>query len=302
MFGYIRVDKANLLVKEYEAYKGVYCSLCRQLERDYSLFARFILSYDCTFYSLLILSLAEQPPSYCQGRCRFDPFKKCQYAQSETKALSMAAALSVSSAYFKLVDDIHDSPWYKRLLCRLLKPMMSRWRKKAKKNHPDIDEAVSRMMSEQLAAESDPAVTIDMAAEPTANMLSRVCGLIPDEVKLSSGDTEKVRRILRAFGYFLGKWVYLIDAADDYEKDLRRGGFNPYKGLIPEDGGAGAVILPSLNHALSEALLSYGLLDKGCFDPIILNVLKSSCVIIQNKIVSEYDSERQNGEDNEESI
>ena len=49
MFGYIRVDRAELLGKEYDAYKGIYCALCRQLGRDYSIFARFILSYDCTF-------------------------------------------------------------------------------------------------------------------------------------------------------------------------------------------------------------------------------------------------------------
>ena len=109
MFGYIKADRANLLGKEYEAYRGVYCSLCRQLGRDYSLPARFILSYDCTFYAVMILTLSEEPPSYCQGRCRFNPLKKCSYAQTNTKAMSMAAALSVSSAYFKLRDNIMAS-------------------------------------------------------------------------------------------------------------------------------------------------------------------------------------------------
>ena len=63
LFGYIKVDSANLLGKEYEAYKGIYCTLCKQLGKDYSVLARFILSYDCTFYAMLALDLAEEPTS-----------------------------------------------------------------------------------------------------------------------------------------------------------------------------------------------------------------------------------------------
>ena len=222
MFGYIKVDRANLLGKEYEAYKGIYCSLCRQLGRDYSIFARFILSYDCTFYAMLIMSLSEETPCYRKGRCRFNPAKKCLYADTGTQALSLAAALSVSSAYYKLIDNIHDSPWYKRMLYRLLQPIFSRWRRKAGKRYPAIDAAVGQMLARQIAAESSPDVSIDAAAQPTADMLAAVCALIPDTVPLSSPDNERTKRILSAFGYFLGRWIYLIDAADDYEKDIKR--------------------------------------------------------------------------------
>ena len=302
MFGYIRVDKANLLVKEYEAYRGVYCSLCRQLGRDYSVFARFILSYDCTFYAVLMMSLAEQPPCFKAGRCRFNPLKKCNYAKNSDKTLSMAAALSVSSAYYKLLDNIHDSPWYKRIPYRLLQPIFSRWHRKSIKRYPAIDEAVGRMLKAQLEAESDPDVSIDKAADPTASMLKAVCAMIPDEITLRSGDKEKVRRILGAMGYFLGRWIYLIDAADDYDKDIKSGGFNPLRSCLSDGGDVSAAVMPMLNHALSETLLSYGLLDKGCFDPIILNVLKLSCVSIQKQVLSKYTSTSKNGEDNEESL
>ena len=284
MFGYIKVDRANLLGKEYDAYKGVYCSLCKQLGKDYSIFARFILSYDCTFYAMLILSLADDMPGYCRGRCRFNPAKKCAYADTDTAAFSLAAALSVSSAYYKLRDNLADSPWYKRILYRLVQPIFSRWHRKSRRRYPAIDSAVEKMLKDQLAAEADPNVVIDAAADPTATMLSTVCGLIPDEVRMKSPDTAKLKRILSAFGYFLGRWIYLIDAADDYEKDLKHDSFNPLKTLVSEPGELKAVVIPMLNHALSEALLSYGLLDPGYYDSIILNVLKSSCVNIQNTI------------------
>ena len=288
LFGYIRVDRANLLGKEYEAYKGVYCALCKQLGRDYSLFARFILSYDCTFYAMLILSLAEESPCYTQGRCRFNPMKKCAYANTDTPAYEMAAALSVSSAYYKLRDNLIDSPWYKRFLYRLAQPIFSRWHKKSRSKYPAIDRAVEEMLYAQLDAEASPDVSLDAAAEPTAKMLSSVCGLIPDAVTLKSGDPAKVKRILSAFGYYVGRWIYLIDAADDFEKDIKHHGFNPLRPLMQDPAELKAVMIPVLNHSLSEALLSYGLLEPGRYDSIILNVLKSSCVNIQNTITDRY--------------
>ena len=60
MFGYLQIQKSELLVREYEAYKAVYCGLCRQMGKDYSVFTRFTLSYDCTFYAML-LKTADAP-------------------------------------------------------------------------------------------------------------------------------------------------------------------------------------------------------------------------------------------------
>ena len=304
MFGYIKADRAELRGKEYDAYKGVYCALCKQLGREYSIFARFILSYDCTFYAVLIMSLAEETPAFDRARCRFNPLKSCIYAQTGTKALSMAAALSVSSAYFKLKDNLADKPWYKRLPYRLLQPIFSRWRRKSAKKYPDIDSAVDKMLSDQISAEKDPDVCIDMAAEPTAKMLSTVCALIPDEVTLKDKDSRKNSRILSAFGYHLGRWIYLIDAADDYEKDIKHHCFNPFIKQLKDVSDIGAAIRPTLNHALSETLLSYGLLDKGRFDPIIMNVLTVASVKTQNSILEKYIPNNITGrtDKNEESI
>ena len=49
MFGYVTIYKDELLVREFNEYKSVYCGLCRTLGTEYSKLSRFILSYDCTF-------------------------------------------------------------------------------------------------------------------------------------------------------------------------------------------------------------------------------------------------------------
>ena len=290
MFGYVKVDRANLLGKEYDTYKSIYCALCKELGKEYSVFARFILSYDCTFYAMLILSLADENPCFYAARCRFNPLKKCVYAKAESKALPMAAALSVASAYYKLMDNLADSPWYKRIFYRMLQPFFASWRRKCLKKYPQIVDIVKNMLEAQLKAEADPDCVLDMAADPTAKMLSQMCGLIPDEVKLrTKEEPEKVKRILSAFGYYFGRWIYLIDAADDYEDDVKHGSFNAFT-LVRYEGDPVDYLIPTLNHCLSEALLSYRLLDKGIFDSIIMNVLTVSCVGIQNEIVKKYQS------------
>ena len=287
LFGYIKVDQANLLGKEFEAYNGIYCTLCRQLGKDYSIFARLILSYDCTFYAMMALDLNEQPPCYQEGRCRFNPFKKCHYADTQSLAFSLAAALSVISAYNKLRDNLLDSPWYKRILYRLVQPFFSSWHKKAAKKYPEIDESVSKMMDRQIEAEKDQNCILDQAADPTAIMLSEMCGLLTEYIPLrKSLQKDNTKRILQAMGYAIGRWIYLIDACDDYEKDQKHHNFNPF--LLDDKEDLAAYMEANLNHALSDALLSYGLLDKGRYDSIIQNVLCVSCVNIQKKIISKY--------------
>ena len=37
---------------------------------------------------------------------------------------------------------------------------------------------------------------------------------------------------LRKFGFFLGKFIYIMDAYDDLEKDLKNGSYNPLNRFI----------------------------------------------------------------------
>ena len=303
MFGYIRIDKNSLNDEEYERYRAIYCSLCKQLGKEYSPFARWILSYDCTFYALLILSLTKECPRFKDGRCRFNPVKRCSYCSSDVKALSQAAALSVSCVYFKLTDNIRDAGFFKRLGCRLIKPVVSRWRNKAKKKYFDIDQAVEAMIMKQQKVEDSPFCTVDEAADPTAVMLSTICQSIPDDFDLNiSFDTEKQKRIFSVIGYYLGRWIYLMDAADDFLEDRNSGGFNPFLLAGYDENNLPEHVLPILNHSLSEVLLSYSLLDKGRYDVIISDILYSACVKIQKFTLSKYEQNSDKRSKDEKSL
>lgn len=270
MFGFVTVDRSEMLGKDFDAYKAVYCSLCKQLGKEYTFLSRFILSYDCTFYAVIALALTDTCPGFCVGKCKFNPIKKCNYIKNGEEALSKASALSIVSVYYKLKDNIADGGFFEKISCYLLMPFFSSWRKKAMKKYPEIEKAVATMSSSQFEVEKDEHCSIDKAADPTAKMLSAVLSLLVTD---EDDDVDNKRRVLSTFGYFLGKWIYLIDAANDYEDDLKHSNFNPYIIAYADDKDHKADISHSLDYCLSECLLSYNLLEIKHFDRIIENVL-----------------------------
>ena len=155
MFGYLQIEKEELLVKEFETYKAVYCGLCKQMGKDYSFLTRLTLSYDCTFYAMLLMSLHSSCGGFKKGRCTCNPLKRCNFAYSKNDDYQKAAAFSIITVYYKLIDDINDSGFFKSLFSRMIKPFCSHQRKKAKKRYPWIDEYVAEMMERQAVIEQD---------------------------------------------------------------------------------------------------------------------------------------------------
>ena len=74
-------------------------------------------------------------------------------------------------------------------------------------------------MEKQAQAEKSNA-GIDEAADASARMLAEMVS-----TDIESSDNAALERV----GYFLGRWVYLIDAVDDCADDIRTGSFNPLK-------------------------------------------------------------------------
>ena len=150
MFGYVRPFKGEMLVKEYDAYKGVYCQLCRALGRYYGPLMRMTLSYDCTFYALLALNQRDAQMRAERRRCTCNPLKKCTYvcpkngdAYAES-CFHKAAALSVIMTAYKFRDNIEDESAVKSLGARFLyalsrralkkrRPIFRLWRKPRRK-------------------------------------------------------------------------------------------------------------------------------------------------------------------------
>ena len=133
MFGYVITDKPEMKVKEYEAYRGLYCSLCKAMGKHFGVFSRLTLSYDITFLVLARLSFMGTLPCFEGGRCAFNPSKKCNYCTNAEEELKYASAVAMMMFYHKVRDNISDSSVLKKLVMYLLLPWALLKYKKAKK-------------------------------------------------------------------------------------------------------------------------------------------------------------------------
>ena len=181
------------------------------------------LSYDCTFFALWLMALHKKCLGFREGRCVVNPLKKCGACIGGGDELRLASALSVIMVYQKVRDNIADDRFLKRMKSYMVLPFVSQMRRKAAKDYPELDKIVALAMMEQAAAEQNPGQSIDFYAEPTAKMMEQVFAFGAAAPELSPED-----RLVRQAGDFLGRWVYIIDAADDLEKDLYEGAFNPF--------------------------------------------------------------------------
>ena len=275
MFGYVRPHRGELLVREYQQYKAVYCQLCRQLGKDYGVLARLTLSYDCTFYAMLALGTQGDRVSRRRGRCVVNPLKACDFLEGEGESYHKAAALSVLLTRQKLKDDLEDEGFWKKLGCRLLLLLgADRQGKKAARRYPALAKLAEDTTAAQRQAEESQA-GLDQCAEPTARLLS---GVFRELGGCDPGQSLALER----FGYFLGRWVYLMDAADDLERDCRDGAFNPFLLSLRLDAQsppealakARAYANEALNMTLSQALSAFQLLDLPRFGSILNNILR----------------------------
>lgn len=218
MFGYVKINKPEMKVREYEAYRGLYCSLCRSLGKHFGALSRLTLSYDITFLLLMRLSFTLNVPEFKSGRCPFNPSKRCNYCKNGEEELKYAAAVSMMMFYFKVKDNIADGSFFRKILMYLLLPYASLKYKKAEKMYPEVALFIAGSMKRQSETEKSGTAIIDKAAHESADALGKI---------LSYNLPDKDGNVYR-FGYGVGKFVYLCDAAEDIGKDIKQKSYNPF--------------------------------------------------------------------------
>lgn len=260
MLGYVKAYKPELKIKHYEEYRGVYCSVCRTMRKRYGLISALTLSYDFTFFAIMRLCTSESPICFEQKRCPFNPAKKCNFCQGKNEQLNYTVDMAMITVYYKILDNIADSGFFKKLLMYLILPIFSLYHKKAKKYCPEGDNIIGKQMKRQAEIEKNKTADIDIAADPTAEAMS---------VLLSLGFDGDTQRVLKRIGYLIGRWVYIADAFDDMEKDRKSGGYNPLllSGKTADDAEK------ALNMTAAEITAAYELLDVKSFNGIINNIV-----------------------------
>lgn len=265
MFGYVR-PPSSLPKDELERFRRAYCGLCHTLGHRCGPAAQFILNYDFT-YLAVFLSDGETEPLKC-GRCIASPFHRREYLD-RSGAFDLAADESVILAYWQLRDGVTDHDWLHGLKYRGLSSILEPAYRRAAEARPEFD-ANTRQQLEQLAElEQERCPSLDRAANAFATLLQGAAREVKDPTK---------QRVLEQLLYHLGRWVYLVDAADDLKEDAAQNRYNPVAlryglqdGLwTPESRKEFAT---TLDHSIHMMITAFELWDFGVWTPVLQETL-----------------------------
>ena len=254
MFGYIRPVPAELRMREYECYRACYCGLCRSMGRCTGICSRMTLSYDFVFLAAVRMWLAGEKPKTRRFRCTVHPLKR-RLAVVDSAQLDYCADASVLLSYHKCRDDLHDERGFRWLRARLAMAVLRGGYKRARIRHPALDLAILQSLARLSDYEKKPDTH---SADEPAGMFGDLMAAV-----FSEGFDGSRARIAADFGRGIGKWIYLIDAADDFADDIKKRRYNPYRGLFGNtltDENRQAIRL-SLTEILQDAELAFNLFD-----------------------------------------
>ena len=254
MFGYVKAFKPYMRMYEYEAYRGVYCGVCKELSKQYGFVTRLPLSYDIAFLGLMELSLRDKRIKTCRKCCPLHPINKTVCLTSN-EGLELTCAASVILTYHKLRDDMSDKGALKKIAAMALLPFFRRANRKASKLYPELSKRVSKAMKEQTEIEKLRTDSIDRAAHPTGEMMSAVFSELSDR--------PAVKTELERFGYLLGRFVYICDAIDDLEDDLKAGGYNTLTERFCKNGYDNEVGKQIVSYCTDSIMLTLGSLAES---------------------------------------
>ena len=211
MFGYVNPDGPYLFVKDEKLYNALYCGMCKSIGKGCGGCAKSALTYDIAFMSALLHNIAGVDVKLEKKHCFLHIFRRRLMAKPDDISVTLGCVNTVL-AYYKLLDDREDGD-KKGAFAFIYR----RGYKKAVKLHPKIAEIVKRGTDAQRAVEAKKSAVIDEACEPSAVMMRELSSYVLGDC--ATEDTD-------ALTYDIGKWVYLADALDDYDKDVKRGRYN----------------------------------------------------------------------------
>ena len=215
MFGYVKAHKPELKIREHDAYCGTYCGLCRAMKKTTGALSCLTLNYDFVFLCLVRSVLEKENMKTEYKRCIVHPLKK-RPMLSLSPTLTYCAKASAALTYHKAKDDMSDSSRGKAMALRMVFPFFKYIKDRASLNA--LDDVISDRLDRLTKLENEGCASLDAPASIFGELLGEV---------FSSGLDGSDRTLAYEIGYHTGKFIYVADAADDYQNDLQSGSYNP---------------------------------------------------------------------------
>ena len=215
MFGYVVINEPELRIREFDLYRSYYCGLCEELHEHYGRFGQLTLNYDTAFLGLLLTCLYEpEDETFEKASCIAHPFSK--RPRRRNKYTQYAAHVTILLSWYSMRDNWEDEQQIRGLA---MSGILHGGFKRAKELYPEKAQVIADCL-ERLHTMEKQEVSPDQAGACFGDLMAELFAFRHDEWE------EPLRRM----GYYLGKFIYLLDAYDDLEDDAVSGSFNP---LLP---------------------------------------------------------------------
>ena len=219
MFGFVTASVKELTAEQKARYNAVYCGICRRIRLQSSQLARLGLSYDMAFLALLLMSLYEPEEEAGTRACGLHPLKPKPW--TDNAYIRYAADMNVVLAYYNALDDWQDdgkrtAKWMANAFGAHIPALETRYPRQCSA----IRQGIARLNELEKAGCPNP-------DEPAGAFGDLMAELFVVEEDLWAPT-------LRRLGQSLGRFIYLLDAAVDYDQDRRKGKYNPYLAMGQE--------------------------------------------------------------------
>ena len=280
MFGYVTIYEPELKVKDLKKYKAYYCGLCRMLKEKYGFMGQMTLTYDMTFAVILLSSLYENASEAERHRCKVHPIKKQMMLRNEIT--DYAAAMNVLLAYYHMEDDWQDD---RKVTSLMTKSMIHGKVRRIIEEYPRQSRAIRSALEELSSCEKEECTDIDRTAG--------CFGRLMEELFVYREDIWE--RNLRKMGFFLGKFIYIMDACEDLPEDLKKGRYNPLRDTYGKDDYEGRM-KQILCMMIAESTAEFERLPCILDVDILRNILYDGVWNRYNKIQMKKSEDQDNGE------
>lgn len=221
MFGYVIVNKQEMKFKEFDLYQSYYCGLCQTLKKQFGKRGQLTLSNDMTFVVVLLTSLYEPQTVTDCCKCAAHPFEK--HPTRTNRFSEYGADMNLLLSYYKCLDDWEDE---RKLTKKTMAQSLKKTYKRLTEKYPEKSKVMKENLDKIRQCEQSCSGNLDEVSGYFGEIMSEILAYRKDEWEAD----------LRRMGFFLGKFIYLMDAYEDMEKDKKTGNYNPFLKSSQEPG------------------------------------------------------------------
>ena len=251
MFGYVVVDKPSLRVREYDYYRATYCGLCHAMGKCTGCASRLTLSYDVTFLALVREMLEGTKVEFIKKRCPRHILKPINTVVIN-EPLEYSAFVGGILTSQKIVDNINDESGIKKKLAQFLRFFFSKMERESMFGLPDLYDSILEKLNSLKDIEEKGVASIDVPADIFGELMSDILSFrLKDDKKL----------IAKNVGKRIGRWIYIVDAFDDYKKDRESGSYNPFVLLYNGEDFTNDNLISISKMLEAELSLAYSAID-----------------------------------------